>query len=107
MTIKWPHREGNRNSKGEKLLDMCNRNVWMISNKLFQKKRSHNITHYSWNGSVGTIIDYFTLTRILWNILNHVKVIPNKSLEGDHRILITDFRMVAKQRPIVYQEKKN
>jgi hypothetical protein len=43
----------------------------------------------------GTIIDHFILPGHLWNILNDVKVIPNISLEGDHRILTADFRKVA------------
>jgi hypothetical protein len=51
-------------------------------------------------------IDYFILTRNLWNILNDIKVIPIISLEGDHGILIADFRKVAEQRPLIYQDKK-
>jgi hypothetical protein len=50
--------------EGENLLDMCNRNNWEISNNWFQK-RSHKITYYCWDGSVGTITDYCTLTRNL------------------------------------------
>jgi hypothetical protein len=67
---------------------MCNRNNWF-------KKRSHKITRYNWDGSVGTVIDYFILIRNIWNILNDVKAIPSISLEGDHRILIAEFRKVA------------
>jgi hypothetical protein len=70
------------------------------------RRRDNKITHYSWDGSVGTIIDYFILTRNLCNILNDVKIIPSKSLEGDHRILVADFRKAAEQRPSVSQEKK-
>jgi hypothetical protein len=58
----------------------------VIGNNWFQKRRSHKIIHYSWEGSVGTIIDYFILTGNHWNILNDVKVTPRISLEGDHRI---------------------
>jgi hypothetical protein len=36
---------------------------------LVSKRASHKITGYSWDGSVGTITDYFILTRNLWNIL--------------------------------------
>jgi hypothetical protein len=87
-TIMEPHREGKRNSEVENLLDMCSRNYWMIGNNWFQKGRSHKITCYSWDGSVGTINDYFILTINLLNILNYVKVIPSINLERDHRILI-------------------
>jgi hypothetical protein len=79
---------------------MCKRNNW------FEKRRSHNITCYSCDGSFGTITDYFILTRNLWNILNDVKVISSISLETDHGILIADFRKVTERRPIVYQHKQ-
>jgi hypothetical protein len=69
------------------------------------KKRSHKIIHYKWEGNVGTITDYSTLTRNLWNILEDDKVIPSINSE-DHRILTAVFRKVAEQRSSVYQEKK-
>jgi hypothetical protein len=84
------HREGNRNTEGENLLDMCNRNDWAIGNNWFQKRRIRKIICYSWDGSVGNITDYFILTNNLWNILNDVKVISSISLEGDHRILAAE-----------------
>jgi hypothetical protein len=85
----------------ENLWDICNRNDWGIGNNWCQKRRNHKITHHSWDGSVGTIIDYFILTRNLWNFLNHIKLIPSISLDGGHRILVADFRKVAEQRPIL------
>jgi hypothetical protein len=105
-TIMGPHRDCNRNSEGENILDICNRNDWEIGNNWFQKMRSHRIAHYSCDGCIGTIIDYSVLTRNLWNILNDIKVTPSISLEGDHRILIANFRKEAEQRLIVYQEKE-
>jgi hypothetical protein len=46
-TIMVPHGEGNKNHERKNLLDMCNRNSWVIGNNWFQKRRSHKITHYS------------------------------------------------------------
>jgi hypothetical protein len=105
QTIMGPHGDGNRNSERENWQDMCNRNDWVMVNNWFQKKRSHKVTLYSWNGSVGTATDYLILTRNLLNILNNVKIISSLRLE-DHRILIVDFRKVAVWRPTVYHEKK-
>jgi hypothetical protein len=45
------------------------------------------------------------MTRNLWNILYSVKIIQSISLEGDHRILIADFRRIMRK-PILYQEEK-
>jgi hypothetical protein len=97
QTIMGPHEEGNRKSEWENLLDMCDRNDWVICNNWFQNRRSHKITRYSWDGSFGTRTDYFILTRNLWNVLNDVTEIPSISSEQDHRILIADFRKVAEQ----------
>jgi hypothetical protein len=85
------HREGERNTEGERLLDMRNKNYWAIGNGWSQKKKSHKITCYSWDSKFRTIIDYFIMTRNLWNIFNAVKIIPSIGLEADHRILIADL----------------
>jgi hypothetical protein len=79
-TIMGPHIEGNRKREGKNITDMYNRNDHMIGNNWFQKRRSHKITHYSWDGSVGSITDYLILIRNLWNILTDVTVILNTGL---------------------------
>jgi hypothetical protein len=81
-----PRGEGNRHSKGDKLLDMCNRNDWVIGKKWVEKRKSHKITCYSWDCNVETINDYFISIQILSDILNDVKVILGITSEGDNRI---------------------
>jgi hypothetical protein len=93
--LMGPNGEGSRNSEGENLLGTYNRNVWMIGSNWFQKRGGCKITHHSFVRSFGTVVDYFILTRNLWNIVNDVKGIPGVSFEGDHRIVIADFRKVA------------
>jgi hypothetical protein len=52
-----PHGEGNRNSEGENLPDMCKRNYCAIGNNWFQKKKPQdNTLQLGWQ--FGTIIDY-------------------------------------------------
>jgi hypothetical protein len=46
----------------------------------FQKRKSHGITRYSWDGVSQTIIDYFVVTSNLWKNLLHVQVIPSENL---------------------------
>jgi hypothetical protein len=46
-----PQGAGNRKSEGKDLLDISNKNNWVIVNNWFQKRRSHKITHSSWDGS--------------------------------------------------------
>jgi hypothetical protein len=98
--------EGTRNQEGENILDMCNRNQWMIGNGWFKKRKSHKITTYSWDRKSETIIDYFVMSRNVWTVVTDIKVIPSKSLEGDHRLLVADFRNIKGKKPIIYQEKK-
>jgi hypothetical protein len=90
----------------ENLLDICNRNKWMIGNRWFNKRKSHKITRYSWDGNSETIINYIVMRRNLWTVLTDIKVIPSESLEGDHRLLVAEFRKINEKKPIIYQEKR-
>jgi hypothetical protein len=60
----------------------------MIGNRWFTKRKSHKITRYR---NSETIIAYFVMARNLWTLLTGIKVIPSESLEGDHRLLVTDL----------------
>lgn len=98
---------GRRNVEGERLLDLCNRNGLVIGNTWFQKRDSHRITRYSWNGEQKTQIDYVVVSKEKKKMLKDVKIIPSVGMDGDHRLLVADIQIegtVRKRRE--YTEKK-
>jgi hypothetical protein len=34
------------------------------------------------------------MSRNIWTVVTDIKVIPSESLEGDHRLLVADFRNI-------------
>ena len=90
--IEGAHGWGPRNDAGEKLLEMCVRNSLVIGNTWFEKRKSHKITRYGWDGHQESIIDYILVDTSLHHKLIDIKVIPSESLGSDHRLLVAQMR---------------
>lgn len=83
---------GRRNEEGERLLDLCQRNGLRIGNSWFKKRESHTVTRYSWDGRIKSVIDYVVVDRDWGKYLTDVKVIPSVSMDGDHRLLVAQWK---------------
>lgn len=83
---------GPRNREGERLLDLCARSGLAIGNSRFQKRESHVVTRYSWDGNQKSVIDYVIVDKVWGEKLIDVKVVPSVNMEGDHRLLVGTFK---------------
>ncbi|XP_039283900.1 uncharacterized protein LOC120351281 [Nilaparvata lugens] len=90
---------GTRNEEGEKLLDLCQRNGMRVANTWYKKRESHMITRYSWDGRNKSVVDYFLVDREWGRNLTNVKVIPSVSMDGDHRLLVAQWKCNEMERP--------
>ncbi|XP_047112420.1 uncharacterized protein LOC124789170 [Schistocerca piceifrons] len=57
------------------------------------KRESHVITRYSWDGRTKSVIDYILVDREWGEKVTNVKVIPSVSADGDHRLLVGQWKM--------------
>jgi hypothetical protein len=46
------------------------------------------------------------MSRNVWTVVTDIKVIPSESLEGDHRLLVADFKNIKEKKLVIYQENK-
>lgn len=93
--VMGPHGHGRRNSEGEQLLDFCLRNSLVVKNSWFNKRVSHKITRYSWDGQSKTVIDYVITDQERSRLVTDVKVIPSENLNSDHRLLVADLKDIT------------
>ncbi|XP_047112219.1 uncharacterized protein LOC124788974 [Schistocerca piceifrons] len=57
------------------------------------KRESHVITRYSWDGRNESVIDYILVNRECREKVTNVKVITSVSADGDHRLLVGQWKM--------------
>lgn len=57
------------------------------------KRVSHIITRYSWDGRIKSVIDYILVDTEWGDTLTNVKVIPSVGADGDHRLLVGQWKM--------------
>ena len=98
--VLGPFGEQTRNEEGEMLIDFCLRNNMAVMNGFFKHRESHKMTRYRWNRNVGqydhiSIIDYILSSDK--RMVNDVKVMPNESLDSDHRLLIADLNLQTRR----------
>ncbi|XP_046983248.1 craniofacial development protein 2-like [Schistocerca americana] len=84
---------GGRNEEGERLLDLCQRNGMKLANSWFMKRESHVITRYSSDRRTKSVIDYILANREWGERVTNVKIIPSVSADGDHRLLVGQWKM--------------
>ena len=90
------HSIGNRNERGQRLLDFAQVNNLKIMNTIFQHRGSHKWTWHRYdqqqrNYTQSSMIDLFIVNnRVLFC---DMKAIPSVSLDTDHRLVLAKLRI--------------
>ena len=97
---------GNRNEEGKRLLEFCKRNGLMIGNSWYRKQESHKITWYSSDWTRRSVVDYLIFDGETKRNVTDIKVIPSEALDGDHRLVVMNYRMRIERRKPERKERK-
>ena len=88
---------GVQNEAGQRLIEFCQENAWVIANTLFQqhKRRLHIWT--SPDGQHRNQIDYILCSQRWRSSIQSVKTRPGADCSSDHELLIANFRLKLKK----------
>ena len=88
---------GVQNEAGQRLIEFCQENAWVIANTLFQqhKRRLHTLT--SPDGQHRNQIDYILCSPIWRSSIESAKTRPGADCGSDHELLIAKFRLKLKK----------
>ena len=88
---------GNRNERGEKLVDFCRRRQLYIANTWFCQDRRRR---YTWTkpGNTGRYqIDYILTKTRFWNSVSNAKSYPGADADSDHNPVVATVRVKLKK----------
>ena len=77
-----------RNDNGNRLIDLCVENDFVIANSKFMHKDIHKYTREVKTRNEKSIIDYFVINRDNWRMVRDVKVQTQAEIGSDHFLLI-------------------
>ena len=85
------------NEAGQRLIQFCQENAWVIANTFFQQ---HNRRFYTWTSPYGqhqNQIDYILCSQTWRSSIQSTKTKPGADCGSDHELLITKFRLKLKK----------
>ena len=91
---------GERNTRGEKLLNFCASNNLYISNTRFkQPKFSREWTWESRDGSTRNKIDYVLIQQKWKSCIYNSRSYPSADVGSDHQMVLADLKLKMKVKP--------
>ena len=98
---------GIRNEAGQRLTEICQENVLVIANTLFQQHKRRLYTWTSPDGQYQNQIDYILCSQRWRSSIQSAKTRPGPDCGSDHELLIAKFRRKMKKggettRPFMY-----
>lgn len=94
--IKGPYSIGQRNERGERLIQLCQEHNLIITNTIFQQHPRRLYTWTSPDGNTRNQID-FILTQQKWrSAITSTKTLPGADCDTDHELLVADFKLRLK-----------
>ena len=93
---------GEMNENGEKLLDFCEENAFVVGGTLFKHKEIHKLTWYSPNRRDKNQIDHFLINGMWRKSLMDVRVRRGADVGSDHQLVVAKVRV--KLRKVEKQE---
>ena len=85
---------GKRNNEGQVVVDFAKRRVLVITNTYFVKKLAHRVTYSS--GGRSSQVDYIMVRRRRIKEVVDTKVVVGKSVEKQHRIVVSAINHLNK-----------
>lgn len=84
---------GQRNDRGERLLNFCIDNNLTITNTVFQHHIRRLYTWQSPGGKYTNQIDYILIRTRFRTLIRNAKTMPSANCNSDHRLLIVKFQI--------------
>ena len=100
------HGLGERNDRGERLVQFCRENELVVGNTLFNHHPRRLYTWVAPNGETKNQIDYFLVQKRWKSTLKNVKTVPGAVFDTDHNLLCSKLRNKLKNLPKGKQVKK-
>ena len=91
------HGTGNRNERGERLVEWCEMNNFTIGNTCFQQPQRRKWTWKSPGDSTRNQIDYILISGRFKNALLSAKSYPGADCYSDHALVLAKFRLKLKK----------
>ena len=88
-----PHGLGERNERGDRLLDFATANEMVITNTLFKQHRRRFYTWTSPDGNTRNQIDYFCIHERWKTSVVNTKTLPGADCGSDHELLVMSMRL--------------
>ena len=91
--VKGAHCLGNRNDRGQMLLDFCTENQLVVGNSLFKQHPRRLFTWTSPDGKTKNQIDYILIQKRWQSSLHNAKTYPGADCGSDHELLVATIKM--------------
>ena len=91
------HGTGNRNERGERLVEWCEMNNFPIGNTCFQQPQRRKWTWKSPGDNTRNQIDYILISGRFKNALLSAKSYPGADCYSDHALVLAKFRLKLKR----------
>ena len=88
---------GIQNEAGQRLIEFCQENAWVIANTLFQQHKRRLYTLTSPDGRHRNQIDYILCNQRWRSSIQSAKIRPGADGGSDHELLIAKFRLKLKK----------
>ena len=88
---------GERNDRGQTLIDFCAENKMVITNTLFRLHSRHRYTWQHPNGNTRSQIDYILINRQWKQAINNSRTSLSADCDSDHKLLILTLKMRFKK----------
>ena len=88
---------GERNERGESLVNFCKRNSLIVGNTLFQQHRRRRYTWICPRDCKRYQIDYILVQERFRNCLKNAKTLPGADINSDHILLIGEINLTLKK----------
>ena len=88
---------GMQNEAGQRLIEFCQENAWVIANTLFQQHERRLYTWTSPDGQHRNEIDYILCSQRWRSSIQSAKTTPGADCGSDHEFLIAEFRLKLKK----------
>ena len=92
-----PHGIGERNERGDRLVDFATANEMVISNTLFKQHRRRLYTWTSPDGNTINQIDYFCIHERWKTTVVNTKTLPGADYGSNHELLMMSMRLKIKK----------
>ena len=92
-----PHGLGERNERGDRLVDFATANEMVIANTLFKQHRRRLYTWTSPDGNTRNQIDYFCIDERWKTSVVNTKTLPGADCGSDHELLVMSMRVKIKK----------